>query len=92
MNDARAEFGVGAGARKEQSDQLVGMRASYLALEVCVKLLARGRAAITMADVESSHVPHSTTIRIMFALAEPAAKSYPFTRTRFAGQRQEQIP
>jgi hypothetical protein len=45
-----------------------------------------------MADVESSHVPHPTTIRIMFALAEPAAKSYPFTRTRFAGQRQEQIP
>ena len=44
MNDTRAEFRVRAGAGKEQADQFAGMRAGYLALEISVELLARGRA------------------------------------------------
>ena len=80
MNDTRAEFGIGAGAGKEQADQLVGMRARYLALEISVELFARGRAGIAMPDVESSHAPprpHSCYVR--FSRAAPA-KSYPLMR------------
>ena len=57
MNDTRAEFRIGAGAGKEQADQFAGMRAGYLALEISVELLARGRAGIPMLEVESSHSP-----------------------------------
>ena len=85
MNDTRAEFWIGACARKEQADQFVGMRAGYLALEISVEFLARGRAGMPMLEVESSHSP-ITTLRVMFALADRAAKTYPFTQRALPGR------